>query len=560
MWLDLVRLQSDIAQIQHDSAGFGTGRLVAENLVLTAAHTLNRDDGTGPVLEGWQVRLARDQGETIWPFRRGNRVVWHDQTYDIALIQLVNPEGGPLRPKLRLRVAAVLKNNAHAVEARGYPRASKRTDGPRELTLALGRLTATDQNRPLRFGVDHCDLPNTPHQDWPGMSGSAVLLQNWLDEDTIWVYGVVRDVPGNFNGQLSVARLADAWKNVTFRSLLVAAGAPDKDTEDPTDAKPRIDILPPPLLPGYLVPRPDDLLRLKQALLSDSPSRDNRMIALQGMGGVGKTYLANAVCSDRTVIDAFPEGIVWLTFGPREAIGLSRVQDVAKFFGDSPDFYTSLDMAGHRLPLLLRDRAMLIVLDDIWYASHLQPFLIKGARCRVLLTTRSGTIAQSVGAEVVPLRPLKPAQSLDLLRAISGRDEPSYEIIASRLGHLPLALRLVGGSLRAGTSGSDWLTAFDNKLSSINTGGSIPSDREQNLAVCLELSLEGLPIGEQRLFASFGIFPAGGSVPVDVINRLWTATLEGDGTDHGVPGGPDRSPGSWRNSKFGRLFSFLNNG
>ena len=63
----LDRLQRDIAQLQHDDAGFGTGRLVAENLILTAAHTLwNNEKGTGPELDGWQVRLARDRGAGPW--------------------------------------------------------------------------------------------------------------------------------------------------------------------------------------------------------------------------------------------------------------------------------------------------------------------------------------------------------------------------------------------------------------------------------------------------------------------------------------------------------------
>ena len=230
---DLERLQSDIAQIQHDEAGFGSGRLVAQDLVLTAAHTLwNGAAGTGPFLMEWQVRLARDYNAAKWPFRRGNEVVWHDQGMDLALIRLAGLE--PARPALRLRVATISRNNLHSVEARGYPRASKQADGPRELTPAFGRLAAGQQDRPLDLGVDACDLPNDPHSGWPGMSGSAVLLREGRDPDEIWVYGVVRAVPENFNRKLTVARLADAWRNPTFRRLLVAAGVADTDAEDPS--------------------------------------------------------------------------------------------------------------------------------------------------------------------------------------------------------------------------------------------------------------------------------------------------------------------------------------
>src|SRR5258708_7176694 len=144
---DLTELQADIAQVQHEDAGFGSGRLVAENLLLTAAHTLgNNADGTGPIRKGWQVRLARNRSEGGWRFHGKNEVVWCDRACDLALIQLVEPEEGPVRPRLRLRVATVSRTNAHDVEARGYPRASKEADRPREVTLARGQLTATTPN------------------------------------------------------------------------------------------------------------------------------------------------------------------------------------------------------------------------------------------------------------------------------------------------------------------------------------------------------------------------------------------------------------------------------
>jgi hypothetical protein len=162
MRYDLTHLQSDVAQVQHNAAGFGSGRLIATNLILTAAHVLS--DKAAPELEGWEVRLAGDRSQDAWRFRHDNRVLWYDQVLDLALIEIVDPEGGPLRPRLRLRVATITGNNAHAVEARGYPRASRESDGPRVLTPARGDLTAGEANEPLRFGVHYSDLPDEPHR------------------------------------------------------------------------------------------------------------------------------------------------------------------------------------------------------------------------------------------------------------------------------------------------------------------------------------------------------------------------------------------------------------
>jgi hypothetical protein len=133
-----------------------------------------------------------------------------------------------------LRVATISWSNPHPVEARGYPRAAKEDEGPRALTPAFGRLMASDRNHPLRFGVDTFYLPNEPHADWPGMSGSVVSAVDAPGQEEIWIYGLVQAVPEHFNGQLNVARLADAWQaDKEFRHLLVTAGVADEDAEDP---------------------------------------------------------------------------------------------------------------------------------------------------------------------------------------------------------------------------------------------------------------------------------------------------------------------------------------
>lgn len=228
-------LKGDVAQVQHPDARFGSGRLLWEGLVLTAAHTL-RDAAGRAVIEGWQVRLERDRPASgRWAFAAGNKVVWQDQALDLALIAVSGRA-----PLLRTRIARLTTNAELPVQMYGYPGASRPAEGAaRRLSRADGGLTNPDDPAELKLGVKSSDVPDDPRDDatgWPGMSGGAAFLADWSDPTSLWVYGAAKHVPAQFRGQLRVAGLAAAWEDQAFLDVLQAYAPGTPPPEDPTGA------------------------------------------------------------------------------------------------------------------------------------------------------------------------------------------------------------------------------------------------------------------------------------------------------------------------------------
>ena len=70
--------------------------------------------------------------------------------------------------------------------------------------------------------------------------------------------------------------------------------------------------------PGLLenfVRRPEVLEALRTQLFGQGANRNIALTALHGMGGIGKTVLAQELCHDDAVQQAFPDGVFWFTIG-----------------------------------------------------------------------------------------------------------------------------------------------------------------------------------------------------------------------------------------------------
>jgi WD40 repeat protein len=207
-----------------------------------------------------------------------------------------------------------------------------------------------------------------------------------------------------------------------------------------------------PPLPRIYLPRLEALARLRDAVITDEPGSGIALTALNGMGGIGKTVLAQALCQEEAVQQAFPDGIVWTTIGKEPAYSLiERMQEVRRALGDAPPAIESELHCINRYRTILREKAALVVVDDVWRSQDIAPFLAESPRSRLLFTTRDEAIANATGARRHPADLLTEEQARGLLAEWTQNTPDTLPHAADGLvkecGRLPLALSMVGAML-----------------------------------------------------------------------------------------------------------------
>lgn len=303
-------------------------------------------------------------------------------------------------------------------------------------------------------------------------------------------------------------------------------------------------------LPPYYIERSQIGAEVQKALLNEtSPialtsATMTTPAALHGMGGIGKTSVARALCDDPTVQQAFPDGILWATLGQNPDLVNQLRLWIQALGGTVSENAPTIDGLRFTLDQILQKRSCLLILDDVWRSEDAKQFRLGGPSCRLLLTTRQAEIAHNLGARIqaIPLLPLDDA--ITLLEAwaqghLASVERSVKEHIVKRLGSLPLAIRLAGPQL-IHLPPNEWLHTFDVrdlKLYQVET-------THDSLEVTLDLSLEMLPADVRWLYLNLAIFQEDEAIPRVAIEGLWrelsgfstgkTALLLGDLADRAL--------------------------
>ncbi|MEH1945068.1 MAG: FxSxx-COOH system tetratricopeptide repeat protein [Nostoc sp.] len=199
----------------------------------------------------------------------------------------------------------------------------------------------------------------------------------------------------------------------------------------------------PPAVPfEKFVGREAELQNLHQQLQT---SRQVAIVAVAGMGGVGKTELATQYA--RQHLQKYQGGVCWLSAqGIDVGIQILRFAEL-KFKLIAPDDWELPDRLRYCWQNWQQGEVLLVFDDVTDYKKQVQRYLPpESPRFKVLLTTRLGfdrTLSQ------LPLGVLKPLAAMKLLKSLVDRERLKSEPWVARkickfLGYLPLALELVG--------------------------------------------------------------------------------------------------------------------
>ncbi|XP_058222895.1 putative disease resistance RPP13-like protein 1 [Rhododendron vialii] len=263
--------------------------------------------------------------------------------------------------------------------------------------------------------------------------------------------------------------------------------------------------------------RDGDQKAIIELLLRDQ-SNDVKVgvVPIVGMGGVGKTTLAQMVYNHEMVERHF-EIKVWVCVSEKfDIMGVTTaiLESIAPHTRD----YKTLNEVQVQLIKALDGRKFLIVLDDVWNKNYgdwrclKSPFNVGALGSKVIVTTRNRDVAFMMAGTDTYHHPLKELSEDDCWSVFAEHAFENRNIdespnlvslgrkIVKKCGGLPLAARTLGGLLRCKLRDDEWEDVLNSKMWEL-------SDKESDILPALRLSYYHFPSHLKKCFGYCSVLP-----------------------------------------------------
>ncbi|KAL6123444.1 hypothetical protein ACLB2K_075966 [Fragaria x ananassa] len=253
------------------------------------------------------------------------------------------------------------------------------------------------------------------------------------------------------------------------------------------------------------------------------------IVPVVGLGGMGKTYLANLVYNE---IKTHFDKSIWVCVShPFDEIKIAQAIIEGLDKDNSSKSSNVLQTLTQCIFDLITGKKFLLVLDDVWYPKSSQweefikPLRNGDVGSRVLVTTRNEDVATLMNAttELVPLKKLGETFCLSLFYYSANKDEKTvskefHDIgleIVKRCNGLPLAAKTLGSLMRNKKNNiREWRDILKSKIWELK-------EVQQDVFRPLLLSYHDLPLATKQCLLYYVIFPKDYVYDKNNLVELW---------------------------------------
>ncbi|XP_031248731.1 putative disease resistance protein RGA3 [Pistacia vera] len=265
-------------------------------------------------------------------------------------------------------------------------------------------------------------------------------------------------------------------------------------------------------------------------LSQNSHVQDLRILSIVGMGGIGKTTLAQLVFNDDQVNTHFEKKIWVCVSEPFDELRVAKAI-LESLINTAPNL-NELETVVQNICQLINGRKFLLVLDDIWtenpkHWDQLKCSLKFGSpESRILVTTRKENVANVIGTtKIIPLGTLSEEKCWYLFSKVAflgESNEESNELkeigrkIVQKCKGLPLAVKTLGSLLRFKRKFVEWKDILESEVWELE-------EVEQEVFRPLLLSYYDLSPTLKKYFSYCAIFLKDYEIEKEKLIRLWMA-------------------------------------